>query len=157
MKHRVRAGVIIEQNNRILLVENAHPLTKEIWWTPPGGGREAQDADIFACAIRETREECGLQVELDRMIYLREYYDEPLDTLMLEIYFLAKSFQGTPRAEIENNEPLAHPAITRVAWVTQSEIQGLNVFPENLLDEFWEDCRAGFPAVRYLAQRKIQA
>jgi 8-oxo-dGTP diphosphatase len=96
MKHRIRASVIILQDERILLVEQGHPLTTEIWWTPPGGGREAQDADIFACARREVMEECGLEVELERIIYLREYYDAPLDTLMMEIYFLASSFQGTP-------------------------------------------------------------
>jgi 8-oxo-dGTP pyrophosphatase MutT (NUDIX family) len=153
MKHRIRTGVIILQGDKILLVENGHPLTDDIWWTPPGGGREAQDSDIFACARREVMEECGLEVELERIIYLREYYDAPLDTLMMEVYFLASHFQGTPRAEIESEGELPYPPITRVGWYTQNEIQPLIVFPEILKDEFWEDLKAGFPGVRYLPQR----
>jgi hypothetical protein len=98
-------------------------------------------------------EECGLEVELERIIYLREYYDAPLDTLMMEIYFLASSFHGTPRAEIEVEGVLPYPPITRVGWYTQKEIQNLPVYPEILQDEFWDDLMAGFPGVRYLPQR----
>jgi 8-oxo-dGTP diphosphatase len=154
MKHRIRTGVIILQGDKILLVENGHPLTDDIWWSPPGGGRERQDADIFTCARRETREECGLEVELERIIYLREYYDAALDTLMMEIYFLASRFSGTLRAEIESGGELPYPPITRVGWFNQQEIQNLMVFPEILLDEFWIDVQAGFPGMRYLPQRE---
>ena len=153
MKHRIRTGVIILQDGKILLGENAHPLTDSIWWTPPGGGREPQDADIFACAKREAYEECGLKVDIDRIIYLREYYDAPLDTLMMEIYFLASGYTGQPRAEIEAGGELPYPPITRVGWFDREAIQNMIVFPEILYDEFWDDLQAGFPVVRYLPQR----
>ncbi|MBI9049355.1 MAG: NUDIX hydrolase [Anaerolineaceae bacterium] len=157
MKHRIRAGVIILQDDKVLLVEQSHPITEDIWWTPPGGGREVQDTDIFACAIREAKEECGLDVELDRIIYIREFYDVALDTLMMEIYFLAKSYQGQTRPEIEGNDNLPYPAITRVAWVDQESIKALDVFPEILTDDFWEDVKAGFPGVRYLPMHVVTA
>ena len=156
MKHRIRAAVFILQDDKVLLVEQGHPLTDDIWWTPPGGGREAQDADIFACAKREVKEECGLDVELDRIIYLREYYDLPLDTLMLEIYFLAKSYQGNTRAETEAYSDLSHPATTRVGWFDQAGIQSLIAFPDILKDTFWEDKKAGFPEVRYLPNPVVE-
>lgn len=156
MKHRIRAAVMILQDDKILLVEQGHPLTDDIWWTPPGGGREAQDADIFACAKREVKEECGLDVTLDRIIYLREYYDLPLDTLMLEIYFLAKSYQGNIRAEMYEYPHAAHPTTTRVGWFDQASIQSMIAFPGILKNTFWEDKNAGFPGVRYLANPVVE-
>ena len=156
MKHRIRAAVLILQDDKVLLVEQGHPITDDIWWTPPGGGREAQDADIFACAIREVKEECGLDVELDRIIYLREYYDAPMDILMMEIYFLAKSYRGEIRAEIEENPHANHPPTIHVGWFDRASIQSRIVFPDMLKDDFWEDKKAGFPGVRYLPNPVVE-
>ena len=156
MNHRIRAGVFILQGDKVLLVEQSHPVTGEIWWTPPGGGREAQDADMFACAKREAKEECGLDVELDRVIYLREFYDIPLDTLMMEIYFLAASYYGEIRPEVEQTPDVPYPPITRAAWFDKESIQALQVFPEMLKDTFWEDKKAGFSGVRYLPDHAVE-
>jgi 8-oxo-dGTP pyrophosphatase MutT (NUDIX family) len=156
MKHRIRAGVFILQDDKVLLVEQKHPLTDDIWWSPPGGGREAQDKDMFACAKREAKEECGLAVELDRVIYLREFYDIPLDTLMMEIYFLVKSYQGEIKPEVEQTPEVPYPPITRVDWFDQQCLQNMQVFPEMLKDIFWEDRMAGFPGVRYLPNHVVE-
>lgn len=156
MKHRIRAAVFILQDDKVLLVEQGHPITDDIWWTPPGGGREEQDADIFACAIREVKEECGLDVELDRIIYIREYYDKPMAILMLEIYFLAKSYQGSIRAETEAYSDVSHPPTTRVGWFDQAGLQSIIAFPDILKDTFWEDKKAGFPGVRYLPNPVVE-
>ena len=61
MKHRIAAGVIVEDEGRILLVRHSKPGVYDFWVTP-GGGAEGTE-DLLATAKREVFEECGLLVE----------------------------------------------------------------------------------------------
>ena len=72
MKHRIRSAAIVLNQNKILLVR--HDVAGEIWLVPPGGGLEGEE-DILENAKRETKEETGLDIELDKIVYLREFID----------------------------------------------------------------------------------
>ena len=61
MRHRISAGVIVDVDDRILLVRHLKP-TVDDFWVAPGGGVEGTE-DLRATVQRETREECGLEVE----------------------------------------------------------------------------------------------
>ena len=71
MKNRIRSAAIIIDKNKVLLVKHVNPVTKEEFWVPPGGGIESHDENIFECAKRETHEETGLTIEVEKIIYLR--------------------------------------------------------------------------------------
>ena len=44
--------------------------------------------------------------------------------------------------------------IKDVKWISKSEIQILNVYPEILKDEFWQDKEESFYQVKYLGTQK---
>lgn len=152
MRHRVRASALIVENNHILLVQHIHPDTGSEWWVPPGGGVEAVDKSIYDCTRRETFEESGLDVELGRIVYIREYYESETDTLHFELFLSSLSCSGELTIRhIQGNGPDEH-FIKDVRWVHKDDVHKLVVYPEILKDAFWEDYDRGYPETKYLGR-----
>ena len=53
MRHRISAGVIVDVDDRILLVRHLKPTVYD-FWVPPGGGVEGTE-DLRATVQREAR------------------------------------------------------------------------------------------------------
>jgi ADP-ribose pyrophosphatase YjhB (NUDIX family) len=150
MNHRVRAAVLLVENEKILLVKHVHPLTGEAWWIPPGGGLAAGDESVIDCARREAYEETGLTVEVEKLVYLREFIDQPNATHHLELFFLGQVIGGELTiANIKGKGP-DEDYIKAVAWLSKDELPRLVVFPEHLAQGFWRDLALGFPEVHHL-------
>ena len=151
MKHRVRAAAIVVEGDSVLLVkhEGHGPEEGYVWWVPPGGGVEGEES-LAECARRETLEETGLSVELGNIAYIREFIEPGYHHC--EIFFLATSYAGSVVTG-ENPEigvlDVAH-AIEDVRFVPRSEMEGMNVTPDELKSTFWDDLADGFSTTRYL-------
>ncbi len=150
MRHRVRAAVIFVEDDSLLLVKHVDPRSGKTWWIPPGGGMEPEDASILACAEREVFEETGLQVEIGKLVYLREFVEVKADVHHLELYFLCHSFHGELTLDnVAGNGP-DEDYIRDVAWLAREDLHSHLVYPEHLADGFWEDLNNGFPEVTHL-------
>lgn len=84
--HRLRlrvCGICMEQD-RILMVRHAGLGEKGEMWIPPGGGMEwGQSAPENL--QREFKEETGLEVEVEKLMFVHEHLQEPLHAL--ELFF----------------------------------------------------------------------
>lgn len=151
MKHRIRAAaLIVDADRRLLLVEHTHPQSGETWWVPPGGGLEDEDASVFDCARRETFEETGLSVVLERIVYVREFLDYEHQMRHLELFITAVSYSGTVTTEhIYGRGPDAD-YIRSARWLSRADMQPLTIYPALLQSTFWRDWQEGFPQTRYL-------
>jgi 8-oxo-dGTP pyrophosphatase MutT (NUDIX family) len=150
IRHRIRAAALITDGDQILLVQHVHPTSGETWWVPPGGGLEAGDASVFACAQREVFEESGLTVTLSRIVYIREFVDREARAHNLELFMAATSFSGKLSIRhVQGNGPDEH-YIRDVRWIARDALPAMCVYPEILKDRFWDDQRRGFPEMRYL-------
>jgi 8-oxo-dGTP diphosphatase len=150
LDHRIRAAVILVRDREILLVKHVDPSTCEEWWIPPGGGLVGQDRSIVECAVREVYEETGLNVAVGRLIYLRDFIELAEATYHVELFFLADDFTDELTLENVIGKGPEEDFIKQVSWLGKDEMQGLTVYPEHLLDSFWQDLDNGFPEVRYL-------
>lgn len=63
MGHRIRADVFIVEDDEVLLVK--HSDGENSWWSPPGGALEDGES-LREAAIREVKEEAGIDVDLGR-------------------------------------------------------------------------------------------
>ncbi len=154
MKHRIRAAVLILNKNKILLVKHVHPDTGFSWWVPPGGGVEEKDGSIFDCMAREAFEETGLDVNVNKLAYIREFFDEENKTLNAEFFAVVDSYKGEiTLINLENNGP-DELFIKEVKWLSRDELQNKVVFPEILKDDFWNDYKNNFSEVKYLGRQK---
>lgn len=159
MKQRIRVATIITDKDNVLLVKHVHPKSGYTWWVPPGGGVKKEDSSIFDCAKRETFEETNLKVSTSRIIYLREYLDkrDSLENtdgeLNIEIFILADSYAGEANMNNIKGRGPDELYIKEVKWLSRDELQDINVYPEILKDDFWNDCREGFPNFKYLGRQ----
>ena len=152
MKHRIRAASLVVQDDRLLLIKSRIPHTGEICWIPPGGGLAGGES-IFDCARRETFEEAGIAVDLDRVVYLSQFVDEYFDTHNFEVFILCSSFSGDLTIENNVGEPDAMDVL-EAKFLSRQEMRDAVVYPEMLKDDFWDDLDRGFPEVVYLGVRR---
>ena len=89
MNHRIEARVIVfNEAEEMLLIEQVPG-----WWIPPGGGGEKGETPTQA-AIREVREESGIDVEIVKLLWCTEAYDAEYDQLNLGYVFLGHVIGG---------------------------------------------------------------
>lgn len=78
------AGAMIVQEGRILLVKRAHP-PKIGWWCFPAGFMEWREHPRET-AVREVREETGLEIALDDFFEVYSGSDDPRSNAILLLY-----------------------------------------------------------------------
>lgn len=82
------AGVILIEDSRVLLVERKFDPRAGMW-TLPAGFMEA-DEDAAACALRETREETSLDVDVLRLFDVYTALDDPRASVVLILYLVRR-------------------------------------------------------------------
>jgi len=129
----VRA-LVIDDDDRILLVQYRRPVGDETWWGTPGGGVDPGESDEQALA-RELREEIGLhEFELGPVLYehvgefpwARELFRQVNTT------YLVRVREHEPRATID----LAAEGVVDVRWWSRGELEATDaqLAPSDLLE-----------------------
>jgi ADP-ribose pyrophosphatase YjhB (NUDIX family) len=132
---RVRATSILIEDGQILLVQQDLRASLERRWSLPGGGLELGET-LEACAIREVREETGLDVVVDRLLYVCDRLLE--DAQVLHITFAMRRVGGRLQIGYEP-EPDATPIID-VRMVPIAQLCEYGFTPH-----FQQLCLEGFP------------
>ena len=95
------AGIVMVEAGRVLMVRRKfEPRAGQ--WTLPAGFVE-YDEHVEACAVRETLEETGLQVELTRLFGAYMAMDDPRVQVVLLLY-LARQVGGVLKAGDDASE-----------------------------------------------------
>lgn len=148
---RVAARALIIEDGRLLVMtmqdEQGH------WCVTPGGGVRKSET-LGEGLRREVREELGIEVAPDDIVYVRELMGRSAkvrfgglrpDTHQLEIFFHCRR-SGELRM---GQSPDRH--CTGFAWVPLKELKQRNFFPEALADRLSRDVSTGFvPHGNYL-------
>jgi ADP-ribose pyrophosphatase YjhB (NUDIX family) len=132
---QIRATAILIEEDHILLVEQrvAESLARE--WSLPGGTLET-DETLEACLVREVKEETGLDIAVDKLLYVCDRIGD--DKHVLHVTFAVHRLGGSLRLGAEP-EPTAKP------------IKSVKMVPTRSLGEygfskrFCELVLAGFP------------
>ncbi len=83
------AGVIVVENGGVLLVQRKFDPRRGKW-TMPAGFVE-YDEHVTECAIRETKEETGIDVRLDRLFGAYMAMDDPRTRVVLLLYMATRT------------------------------------------------------------------
>jgi 8-oxo-dGTP diphosphatase len=92
---KVACGVIIAHDGRVLLVRRRKEPGRGMWCLPCGFAEADEPPEVTA--VREVREETGLDVSIGRLLGAYHYTDDPRGAGILLVY-LGICADATPRA-----------------------------------------------------------
>ncbi len=153
MKHKISTGVLIFKGESILLIKHVNPDNGFTWWVPPGGGLKG-DESLFDAAKREVFDEAGLDVEIDKLAYIRQLIYKTQDKNVLTMYFTAKSASGKETTKNIKGQGMDENYIKELGYFSKQELKDMTVFPEVIKEGMWDDLKKGFPAPRFLGVEK---
>jgi 8-oxo-dGTP diphosphatase len=149
MRYGISAGTIVLQARRLLLVHHFRHGEFD-FWVPPGG-RLIGSESIYDCARRETFEETGLEVEPKKIVYIQEFVER--DYHVCKFFILSRVIAGKISL---SNRPAGEVLLIDARFLSQSEITEVDVKPDILKGQFWDDLSRGFLTVRYLGLEIIR-
>ena len=149
MQHRLSAGILVEYEDRLLLVRHVRPGRYD-FWVAPGGGVQGSE-ELSTAAQREVREETGLEVAANKLLYIEELWEPELR--ICKFWFTGHLCGGeisvaAPEAKAEH--------ITEAAWLSRAELQTKTVFPPVLLAQYWEDRNKVHIGPMHLGLRRME-
>ncbi|WKU05625.1 NUDIX hydrolase [Micromonospora sp. HUAS LYJ1] len=116
---------VLDEQARVLLIQR----TDNGLWSLPGGGQEIGET-VAQTAVRETREETGISVEVTGMVgvysdpgHVIEYSDGEIRQ-QFSLCFRATPVSGTLTPSDESHE---------VRWVARDQLAALDIHPSTLL------------------------
>ena len=125
--------IVLDDRDRMLLVKQRHE-DNDIWMVPGGGiedGENAADA-----AVREVKEEPGLDIEIGTLIWHVEEVSQRGQRFVN--FFLGKVSGGELALGEDPEFDEAHQVLREVRFMTREEMKLIpKLYPEFLRDEFW--------------------
>lgn len=125
--------IVLDDRDRMLLVKQRHE-DNDIWMVPGGGiedGENAADA-----AVREVKEETGLDIEIGTLIWHVEEVSQRGQRFVN--FFLGKVSGGELALGEDPEFDKAHQVLREVRFMTREEMKLIpKLYPEFLRDEFW--------------------
>jgi len=126
---RNSAKAVIIRQGQILLIRKAD---KDGSYTVLPGGGQKFDETLEQALKREVLEEVGAEVEVGKLLYIREYFSEKHEFAFkdralhqIEFFFcceLITEADPTRANELDSNQK-------EVVWVTLSELEAVNFYP----------------------------
>jgi len=140
---RVGVGLIIRRGDQVLLIrrQNAHGAGS---WSPPGGHLDVGET-FEQCAVREAREETGVDVDTVRFVAVTNDVFEPEGRHYVTVWLEGEYLAGEPAVRSTRE-------LSDVRWFPWDRLPEPLFLPlENLL------AGRGYPAARSTLRRNLSS
>jgi mutator protein MutT len=133
-----RAAIILLKNSQIALIERHR--AGQHYFTFPGGHVEPGETPEQA-ALRETKEELGIDITIQQLVAEIWWHDRP------QFYYLVKAaggFFGTGKGE-EMHNPILERGVYLPTWIPVRELLDLPVLPRSMARIVLQAQSTGWP------------
>jgi phosphatase NudJ len=103
--------LVVRRGDRFLLVQETK--SERRWYFP--GGRVERGEELYTAAHRETREEAGIEVQIDGVLRI-EYRPRSDGSARARFFFVGRPVDDTPPKSIPDDNSLC------AAWVSLQEL-----------------------------------
>ena len=134
-----RISVVVISEQKILLVKHRKG-TRQYWVLP--GGRLEYGETFHECAVREVKEETGLDVVVDKIVFLSEAIATDRSSHIVNVYVTAHVTGGVMALGDE-------PVLAAVDFISISELDHLTLYPP-VSRQILEAAPHNFPQIKYL-------
>lgn len=136
--------IIFDDDRRILMVRQHHE-GRDIWMVPGGGIEDNENAK--QAAVREVKEETGLDVEIEKLIWHVEEVSEERGQRFVN-FFLANIKGGNLELGYDPELLGQKQVMEEVRFVSKDELEQMEyVYPDYLRNEIW-DCMNDFDSFK---------
>lgn len=118
------AGCVIQNSEGKLLLLHRNSPNRTQWETPGGKIEEGEDEKV--AAIREVKEELGVQVEIESEIGREDFLEDGNE--MGYVWFQAKIVGGEPQPQEEKHDKAEY-----FSWEELKDMEGLSPNTKNLV------------------------
>jgi len=131
---RNSAKAVIVQNDKVLLTKNVD--REGFFYLFPGGGQEKFET-LQEAVIRECVEEIGRPVQVEDLLFIREYIGRnhqfaewDADVHQVEFYFRCSLSEAGADGRFEGNNPDSNQV--GVEWVELNRMEEIRIYPAAL-------------------------
>ncbi|QHW34027.1 NUDIX hydrolase [Paenibacillus rhizovicinus] len=130
--------IVMDKQDRVLLIQTRHTKSDGFYWIVPGGRIEEGEFSRDA-AIREVKEETGLDITIKKLVWVEESKNERGQIGYIH-YFLAERTDEEPIIGHDPELQASEQKIMDVAFKDREEIMTMEkVYPEVIKhSDFWD-------------------
>jgi ADP-ribose pyrophosphatase YjhB (NUDIX family) len=130
--------LVVDDRARVLMIERADNGD----WALPGGGQEIGES-VRDAAVRETREETGIDVEVSGIVGI---YSDPGHVIAYDDGEVRQEFSICLRARAVGGTPTTSDESRNVRWVDPSDLPALTI-ARHMRRRIEDGLRAGAPHI----------
>ncbi|GAA4848458.1 NUDIX domain-containing protein [Algivirga pacifica] len=132
---RVRSCGILIQDEKVLMVKHRYPSTLGYFWAPPGGGVNFGETTKEAL-IREYKEETGLDITVQRFMFVHEFLKPPLHGI--ELFFEVTCLKEAQL--LTGTDPEMAPGQQIIEQVTFLSFEEIKQLPKEGVHQLFQFC-----------------